>query len=168
MATLMDQWLHQQRVEFDDGDLNNLAAWLEGNRNDRQASRDRVELLLASDPQWLGAALALPGVSTEPVPAEEVLSAQALVGACSARVSLLSHTYASLRQSFSGWQPMPIAFAATIVALVTVGSFWVSEQAAIEFGVDDMQSASMLDVTRLDFGANPQFAINDAADVYSQ
>jgi len=162
MAIQMNQWLQQQSADIDDSDLLNLAAWLDGRVDGRQyeRSRDRVEMLLAADPQWLASALDMQNLHAEPVLANELQLAQALISAgnASERRGSWRLLVQRCKQSL---QPLPLAFAATITALVMVGSVRMGQMAALEFGSEDLQTASMLQVTRLDFGASDTLAMND-------
>lgn len=167
MATQMNQWLQRQSQDLDDHDLDdrdllNVAAWLEGRLDGRQheRARDRVEMLLAADPQWLASALDMQTLHAEPVLANELQFAQALVNADNAHL-LRADWRLLLQRCKQSLQPMPLAFAATITALVMVGSVHMGQMAALEFGSEDLQTASMLQVTQLDFGASDALAMND-------
>jgi hypothetical protein len=154
----------QQQTAADAVDALALAAWLDGQLDSRQQApvRDDVERLLAADPAWLEAALALRDIGAEPVLASEIQAAQALVVAapCLSRgTALLQRLRAAL--SDGARQPLPLAFAATLAVFVMAASLWMGEMAAIEFAVEEMQSASMLEVTRLDYSASTLVAIND-------
>lgn len=156
----------QQQTAADAIDTLAIAAWLDGRLDSRQQVpvRDDVERLLAADPAWLEAALALRDIGTEPVLASEIQAAQALIVAA----PCLSRGTAFLQRlrdvlSEGARQPLPLAFAATLAVFVTAASLWMGEMAAIEFGVEDMQSASLLEVTRLDYSASTLVAMNDVS-----
>jgi hypothetical protein len=168
LAARMNHWLQAQRDASDAIDPLALASWLEGRLEGRQhvELRDEVEWLLAADPAWLEAALALRDIGAEPVLASEIQAAQALVVATPRFSRWLAWRAGALAALFDGVkgalrQPLPLAFAATLAVFATVASLWMGEMAAIEFGVEDMQSASLLEVTRIDYGATALVAMND-------
>lgn len=167
MATQMNQWLQRQSADIDDSDLLSLAAWLDGRVDGRldgrqhEQARDRVEMLLAADPQWLASALDMQTLHAEPVLANELQLAQALVSAGNASARRRSNWRLLVQRCKQSLQPLPLAFAATITALVMVGSVRMGQMAALEFGSEDLQTASMLQVTQLDFGASDALAMND-------
>lgn len=144
MQKIMNQWLLQKREPTSDRDFLELAAWLDG-RSD-VSHIERVELLLASDTDLLRSVLALPEMTTEPVPACDLLAAQALVTGRAQRSRM-----AKLSDWFHNWQPLPMAAAAMFSVLVVAGSTWMGRMAAAELGMEDMQVASQQQITQLDF-----------------
>lgn len=150
---IMDQWLQRQREPSSDRELLELAAWLDarldGQLDEQQAAR--VELLLASDKDLLHGVLALQNITTEPVPACDLLAAQALVADRVAQPSMVKQI-AKLFAWPRNWQPVPMAAAALFSVLVVTGSLWMGRIVAAELGVEDMQIASQQQITQLDFG----------------
>lgn len=148
MQKIMNQWLLQKREPTSDRDFLELAAWLDGRLDGRSdvSRAERVELLLASDADLLRSVLALPEMTTEPVPACDLLAAQALVTGRAQRSRM-----AKLSDWLHNWQPVPMAAAAMFSVLVVAGSTWMGRMAAAELGVEDMQVASQQQITQLDF-----------------
>ena len=167
---IMKRWLQQEAKSakgdglFDcdqllDGDpLLQIAAWLDGRLNQRDSAR--VELLMASDPQWLQAALALRQSSLEPVPTAELLRGQALVSASTVRSTATKRSVYSLQwlttlwSAWQNWQPVPIAAGAMLSALIVTGGVWLGGAASQDFSLDDLQSTSQFEITQLDFSGS--------------
>ena len=131
-----------------DRELLQIAAWLEGRLDERHAAD--VEYLLASDRELLARTLALRELHTEPVAAVELLRAQALVPAAPYRPTLRQRIVEWLTLP-PGWQVAPVAAGSMMTVAVMAGSVWFGTLASQEFGADDLQSASLLEITQIDF-----------------
>ena len=141
---------HPALAPLSDADLSQIAAWLDGQLDERRSAH--VEALLAADAELLTRVLALRELHSEPVAAAELLQAQALVAARAVGPSLLQrcvHAFALLLQP----QRAPVAVGAVMTVAMIAGSLWFGTLASQEFGGDELQSVSMLEVTRLDFAA---------------
>lgn len=143
-------------LAVDDCDLLQIAAWLDGRLDERRAAD--VEALLANDRGLLERVLALRELHTEPVAAAELLRAQALVAAAPKRPSLREKIVAWLMPSQS-WQTAPLAVGVMMSVVVMAGSVWFGTLASQEFGTEDLQSASLLEITQLDFNIDDSEAI---------
>ncbi len=137
---------------LDDHDLLQIAAWLDGRLDERRAVD--VEDWLAKDRGLLERVLALREMHTEPVAAAELLRAQALVAVAPKRSSL----YENLREKIAArlirsqrWQTAPLAMGVMMSVVVMAGSVWFGTLASQEFGAEDLQTASLLEITQLDF-----------------
>ena len=155
----MKQQAQQHCTPVSDDDLLHIAAWLDHRLDEHSAAC--VEALLATDPELLKTALSLRDSAPEPVPAMDLLHAQALVTALP--TSILSWPYwrVALLKGWRELQPIPLAFGATVAALVVACSLWLGAVAALGLGIEDMQAASMLEITQLDFGASTLVSINE-------
>lgn len=139
-----------------DRDLLQIAAWLDGRLDEPHAAD--IELLLANDRDLLERTLALRELHTEPVAAAELLRAQQLVTAAPYRPSLREQIAAWLTPP-QGWHAAPVAAGAMMTVLVMAGSLWFGTLASQELGADDLQTASLLEITRLDFSVEDGEAI---------
>lgn len=171
---IMKRWLEQEAQsangdgllshdQLRDGDaLLQIAAWLDGRLNERDSAR--IELLLASDPQWLQAALALRQSSPEPVPSAELLRGQALVpvfkesfskaGSVIKRPARVPTWLTTLWSAWQNWQPVPVAAGAMLSALIVTGGVWLGSAASQDFSLDDLQATSQFEITQLDFSGS--------------
>lgn len=150
MNTTDFPYSHPSHSPLRDADLAQIAAWLDGPLDERRSAH--VEALLAADAELLTRVLALRESHSEPVAAAELLEAQALVAARAPGPSLLqrcTHAFALLFDP----QRAPVAVGAMMTVATIVGSLWFGTLASQEFSGDELQSASMLEVTRLDFAA---------------
>jgi hypothetical protein len=173
---IMKRWLEREaqsangdgwfcRDQLLDGDpLLQIAAWLDGRLNERDSAR--VELLLASDPHWLQATLALRQLSPEPVPTVELQRGQALVSASTARSSSAMRPARTLQwlttlwSAWQNWQPVPLAAGAMLSALIVTGGVWLGSAASQDFSLDDLQSTSQFEITQLDFSGSNGVAVS--------
>ena len=152
---IMKRWLEQQTQPEPGDQLLQIAAWLDGRLSARESAQ--VELLLASDPQWLQAALTLRASTPVPVPTAELLCAQNLIST-STRSSIATQRpqrapqwVTTLWSAWQNWQPVPIAAGAMLSALIMAGGIWLGTAASQDFGLEDLQTTSQFEITQLDF-----------------
>lgn len=139
-----------------DRDLLEISAWLDGRLDERRAAD--VEYLLANDRELLERVLTLRELHTEPVAAAELLRAQALVVAAPKCPSLREQIAAWL-MPVQGWHTAPLAAGVMMSVVVMAGSVWFGTLASQEFGSEDLQTASSMEITQLDFSVDDSDAI---------
>jgi anti-sigma factor RsiW len=138
-------------AESADDELLLIAAWLDGNLDERRAAA--IEARMADDRELLERVLALREFHSEPVAAAELQRAQALVQAKPPRPPLREQLVNWLRPA-RGWQPAPMAMGAALTVAVMAGSLWFGTLASQELSGEDFQSASQLEITMLDFNSS--------------
>lgn len=138
-------------AESADDELLLIAAWLDGNLDERRAAA--IEARMADDRELLERVLALREFHAEPVAAAELQRAQALVQAKPPRPPLREQLVNWLLPA-RGWQPAPMAMGAALTVAVMAGSLWFGTLASQELSGEDFQTASQLEITMLDFNSS--------------